>query len=853
MSKKIVIIGGVAAGATAAARMRRLDEHAEIILFEKGGHVSFANCGLPYYIGGVIDSRDSLLVATKKEIESKYALSVRLYTEVLRIDKDANKVFVKNLETGEEYEESYDSLVVATGSKPIVPPLEGIDSPNVFTLWNMNDTDNVYEFIEENNPKKAVVVGGGFIGVEMAENLTELGIQVSLVEMADQVMAPFDKDMAMILENHMRQNGVNLYLGEGLESIQDNGKIVKLNTGREIEADLVMLSIGVRPSTALAKEAGLELNERGAVIVDDEMKTSHANIYAAGDIVEITDFNTGGRTVVPLAGPANKQGRLLCANVLGKKKEEYRGTQGTSIAKVFDLHAGSTGLNEKMLQRAGKEHRKDYFVALIHPKSSAGYYPGALPMTLKMIFDTEGKVLGVQVIGYKGVGKRVDVVATAIHFGATVYDLQKLELAYAPPFSSAKDPVNMLGYVGANMLEGLIDLVSVAEYKAMKEDQGDKIKILDIREKDETLVYKMPDAVEIPLTELRDRLDELEKGTTYVTVCAVGLRGYLAERVLKQRGFQAKTLMGGVTSYRHSFALENMAEDADSNDSSEAASRGSGAVNSGTTGNVSFSDGKASGTPSVDLNDADIESVSLLNVCGLSCPGPIVAISKALEEKKNGELVRAVATDPGFSRDIEAWCSNTGNTLIKKYKEGEKHFAVIAKGNELSETGICALSSPSQCNKEKTMIVFSGDLDKAIASFIIATGAAAMGNKVNMFFTFWGLSVLRKQQPPSVKKDFMGKMFSAMLPKGSKKLALSQMNFMGMGSKMIRNLMKKHNVDSLETLIQNAIDAGVKMTACQMSMDLMGLSKEELIDEVEVGGVAMMLNDNDNSNMNLFI
>ncbi len=829
MAKKIIIIGGVAGGASAAARMRRLDEHAEIIMFEKGGHVSFANCGLPYYIGGVIEEREQLLVTTKEEIEAKFNIQVRIYQEVLFIDKENNKVKVKNHETGEEYEETYDSLVISTGSNPIVPPLEGINSNGVFTLWNMHDTDKVYNFIDATQPKKAVVVGGGFIGVEMAENLADKGIEVSLVEMADQIMAPFDKDMAMILENHMREHGVNLYLGEGLESIQNDGKLVKLNTGREIETDLVMLSIGVRPNTKLAKEAGLELNQRGAVVVDETMKTSVDNIYAAGDIVEVIDFNTKGKTVVPLAGPANKQGRLLCANVLGMKEEKYRGTQGTSIAKVFDLSAGSTGLNEKALNRDGKKYKEDYFVSVIHSKNHAGYYPGALQMTLKLIYDKAGKVLGVQVIGFKGVDKRVDVIATAMNFGATIYDLQKLELAYAPPFSSAKDPVNMLGYVAANSMEGLSEPIRLNEFNELKEEMKDKLQILDIREEDELLVYRMPEAKEIPLTQLRNRLDELDKDVTYVTSCAIGLRGYVAERILKQNGFKAHYLMGGVQTFRDAIPNETVKREK--------------------APEVKV----ASSAPKID----NLDDIKVVNACGLSCPGPIVAVSKGLAEKEDGEMIRAIATDPGFTRDIDAWCKNTGNTLVETYVDGEKHVAIIKKGNAPSEGEGQVVNHSSKANvpatKEKTMIVFSGDLDKAIASFIIATGAAAMGNKVNMFFTFWGLSILRKKNPPSVAKDFMGKMFSGMLPKGSTKLKLSQMNFMGMGSKMIRKVMKKHNVDSLEQLIQNALDAGVKITACQMSMDLMGLTKEELIDEVEVGGVAAMLNDNDNSNMNLFI
>ncbi len=818
---KILIVGGVAGGATAAARLRRLDEKAEIILFERGEYISFANCGLPYYIGGVIANRDALFVTTKEEVEAKYNIDVRTQNEVLSIDRENKQVEVKNLVTGEVYRESYDKLLLSTGSSPIVPPLEGLDSDNVFTLLNIPDTDKVYKFIEEKKPKKAVVVGGGFIGIEMAENLAHLGLEVSLAEMADQLMAPFDKDMAVLLENHMQEKGVQLHLSNGLSAIEENGKYVKLQDGTRVETDLTILSIGVKPNSNLAKESGLELNKRGGIIVDDSMQSSDLDIYAVGDVIEVKDFNTGNPTMVPLAGPANKQGRMVAGNILGNRPEAYTGTMGTSIAQVFDLSAGSTGLNEKTLQAQGKNYGQDYLVALIHAASHAGYYPGSLQMTVKLIFDIDGTVLGAQIIGYKGVDKRIDVIATSIRFGATINDLANLELAYAPPYSSAKDPVNMVAFTAQNILEKRTSPILPVEF----ENYQESMTLLDIREIPEREMGYIDNSLHIPLTELRSRLDELDKKTPYLVYCAVGTRGYFAEQILKANGYKAYNLMGGFRSYQDLYGPQPTM-----------------------SCNVMVDDGEPAPE---NPTQQDIESIELTDLCGLSCPGPIVQVNKLLADKKDGEIVRIVATDPGFSRDIDSWCLNTGNTLLENTGSGGKFYATIQKGkNNAAPTKQETAPVPV---KEKTMIIFDGDLDKAIAAFIIANGAAAMGNKVNMFFTFWGLSIIRKPEHIPAKKDFISKMFSAMLPRGSKKLKLSQMNFFGAGSKMIRGVMEKNNVDSLEDLIRQAIDSGVRLTACQMSMDIMGLTQEELLDGVEVGGVASMLNDNDNSNMNLFI
>lgn len=814
---RYVIVGGVAAGATAAARIRRLEEDAEVVLIERGPYVSYANCGLPYYAGGEIASRNALFVATKESIEAKYKVRVLENTEVTRIDREKKEVLLRTKD-GEESSLSYTKLLLSTGSSPIVPPFPGVDSSRVFTLWTVPDVDRIKAFIEEKKVKRAVVVGGGFIGLEMAENLHSLGIEIDLVEKLPQVMAPLDPDMSKLLENHLADQGIRLHLGLGLTEILEDGRKVRLEDQSEIETDMVLLSIGVRPNSSLAKEAGLRLNERGYVVTDDRLQTSDPDIYAAGDVIEVTDFVSGIRGSVPLAGPANKQGRIAAGQMTGKEDRVYKGTQGTSVVRVFDLTAAITGQSEKALKRRGLQYGEDYLYSLIHPQSHASYFPGALPMCIKLLFSKkDAKVLGAEIVGYDGVDKRIDVIATALRFGASIYDLTELELAYAPPFGSAKDPVNLAAYAATNQYEGITDPCRVEDLPNLDE----KTVLLDIQENPERAVSQIGDAKHIPLTELRERLGELDPSLCYVTYCAVGLRGYLAERILKQSGFRAKDLLGGIRTYKELTREITLPEKKD-----------------------------APAVKSEERKEEKMTKTVTVNACGLSCPGPIVEVAKSMKNLGDGERIRVLATDPGFTRDIESWCENTGNRLIEKGKEGVNFFAVLEKGQiACTERD----KAPDLCTKEKTMIVFSGDLDKAIASFIIANGAAAMGNKVNMFFTFWGLNILRKVQKVRVKKDFMSRMFAGMMPRGSKKLPLSKMNFGGAGAKMIRSVMKKKNIDSLENLMRQAMDAGVKITACQMSMDVMGITKEELIEGVEIGGVASMLNDNDHSNMNLFI
>jgi len=833
MKKKVLIVGGVAGGASTAARLRRMDETAEIIMFEKGEYISFANCGLPYYIGETIEERSALLVQTPEAMHARFGIDVRVKTEVLTIDKEAKTVEVINHETNEKYVESYDVLVLSPGSTPLKPPIPGIDAPNIFTLWNIPDTDAIKAYVDNEKPKRAAVIGGGFIGLEMAENLHDRGIEVSVVEMADQVMAPIDYEMAQNVHKHMKDLDVNLYLGDGVKSFEYNHGVttVTLQSGKTVEVDMVMLSIGVKPQSNLAKDAGLELNSRGGIVVDEYLKTSDPNIYGIGDAVEIIDFNSKEKTMVPLAGPANKQGRICADNICGLA-QTYKGTQGTSIAKVFELTVASTGVNEKTLKRNGKVNGKDYHTVITHSKSHAGYYPGAIPMTIKTIFGMDGKVLGAQIVGYDGVDKRIDVIATALRFGATVYDLAELELAYAPPYSSAKDPVNMAGFVGENMLKGRMKAFHWDEF-----DQIDKKNtiILDVREEIERELGFIEGSVNIPLDDLRDRLGELDKSKKIVIYCAIGLRGYVGARILMQHGFEnVYNFSGGYSTYSCIYCQD------------------SGDKCGGSTCGVDMNFSESG-----DIETHEVEEtgeVIKVNACGLQCPGPIMQVYNALEVMNNGDVLEIKATDPGFKSDIKVWTEKTGNTLLDVSKENKEITARIMKGRKggvPQQTG--AIANGVDLTKQQTMVVFSGDLDKAIASLIIANGAASMGKKVTMFYTFWGLNILRKHESVSVKKDFLGRMFSGMMPRGTKKLGLSKMNMLGMGPKMIRLVMKKHNVDSLETLLQTALDNGVEMVACNMSMDLMGITEDELIDGIDLGGVATYLGEAQDSNVNLFI
>ena len=811
-----LIIGGVAGGATVAARLRRMDEKANIILFERGKYVSYANCGLPYYIGDTINNREKLFVQTAKGFTDRFRIDIRTEQEVTAIRPDKKEVEIKNLSTGETYTETYDKLVLSPGAEPLRPSIEGIGSKKIFTLRNVPDTDTIKNYVNTENPKRAIVVGGGFIGLEMAENLHDLGIQVDVVEMANQVMAPLDFSMAAIVHRQLTDKGVGLHLEDGVSRFEekDGGVTVHLRSGKQIATDMVLLSIGVRPETKLAKDAGLAIGERGGIAVNDYMQTSDADIYALGDAVEVRHLVTGQPALIPLAGPANKQGRIVADNIVFGNKEKYPGSIGTSIAKVFDLTVAAAGANAKLLQR----NNIPYISSYTHGASHAGYYPGAVPLSIKILFAPEnGKLLGAQIVGFNGVDKRIEMLAQVIQRGGTVHDLAELEHAYAPPYSSAKDPVNMAGFVAENILNKKSRII---QWRELAELPADTIRI-DVRTHDEYKLGTIPGFINIPVDELREHLDELPKEKPIVVTCAVGLRGYLAYRILVQNGFKhVRNLSGGYKTW--SVATAPIKE-------------------------IVSHKPEIPESTSYGYSDSQINLLKV-DACGLMCPGPVMQLKKNYEALKIGEQLQITATDQAFGKDVTSWCKMTGAELLALEN---KNGVVAATIRKQEKTASCEISRNNANNK--TLIVFSDDLDKALASFVIANGAASTGKKVTMFFTFWGLNVIKKQHKPTVTKDIFGKMFGWMLPTHSGKLKLSKMNMGGAGSWMMRLIMKRKRIDSLESLIQQAIDNGVEMIACTMSMDVMGVQKEELMDNVTLGGVASYLERAEEANVNLFI
>jgi len=828
---KVVIAGGSAGGATCAARLRRLSEQAQIVMLERGEFISYANCGLPYYVGDVIKEKDSLLIQTPEVISARFNIDVRTKSEVIRIDREEKTVSVKDLAEGREYTESYDVLVLATGSTPSRPNIPGIGSERIMTLWTVPDAEKMKSLAEQS--KSATVLGGGFIGMEVAENLLEHGMEVNIVDAADQILGPMDKEMALILEKQVADRGAGLYLSDGVDRFEDTGHSVRmvLRSGRVLESDMAVLSIGIRPNTAIAKEAGLSVSDRGFLEVDRHMRTSDASIYACGDITRYDDLILGGRTTVQLAGPANRQARIVADNIAGKETE-FRGTQGTFAAKIFGLTAASTGTNEKVLTAAGFKRNIDYKTVYLNQNNHPGYYPGVEQMMIKLIFSADGeKIYGAQIIGGEGADKRLDVIAAAIRLGAKVRDLAELELGYSPVYSSPKDPDNMAGFVAGNVLDGLVsfcdwDFDLVPAYGAAKKPQ-----LLDVREDVERMAYSVPGAVPVPLAMLRSNLDQLKKDEPVIVFCAVGVRAYTAARILMQNGFaDVQVYPGGVRLYRttHEEDPSGKAENIKPRTLEQETGTGNGTAGAGKT-----------------MND---EKTMELDCSGLQCPGPLMKMYETVNRMNPGEMLRVSATDPGFTRDAEAWCRRTGNTFLEKGNEGSRYTALIMKGG--AENGPVVEKDTAD---GKTIIVFSGDFDKVMASFIIANGAAAMGRKVTMFFTFWGLTALRRPEKVKVKKSFMEKMFGIMLPRGVGKLGLSRMNMGGLGTVMMKKIMKDKNVESLESLVQKAIENGVHIMACSMSMDVMGIHKEELIDGVEIVGVGTYLGNAEEANVNLFM
>ncbi|MBM4156107.1 MAG: pyridine nucleotide-disulfide oxidoreductase [Lentisphaerae bacterium] len=822
---RVVIVGGVAGGASVAARLRRLDEGAQIVVIERTKYVSFANCGLPYHIGGVIKDRNLLLLQSPESLKASLNIDVRIGHEVLSVDRKIKSVRVRELDGGREYTEPYDVLVLAPGATPLRPELPGIDDPRVLVLRNVEDMDAIKRRVDD-RARGAIVIGGGYIGVEMAESLRQRGLDVDLVEMVDQVMPPLDKEMVAPLEDHLKARGVRLHLGTAAAAFRTSpgGRIqAELKTGTMLTADFIVLAAGVRPDVKLAKAAGLDVGPRGGIRVDAHMRTSDPAIYAVGDAVEVTHTVVGDSWLIPLAGPANRQGRVAADNIAGRNST-YTSTQGTAIVKVFNMTAGGTGATEKTLVRAGVPYRKIH----LHPSGHAGYYPGSAPMHIKVLFAPDsGKLLGAQVVGFDGVDKRLDVFATAIRAGMTVYDLEHLELGYAPPYGSAKDPVNMAGFVASNVLRGDVKFWFAEEYPGKTEGAV----LVDVRGPGEFEGWHIPGALNIPLGELRRRMGELPVDGKVRVYCKVGFRSYLAYRALRQAGFaDVATLAGGVTTFRciHR-ALEPEGEEEP-------------------VATLAYAEEEMSAPPPAAKPS---DPVRELDCTGLQCPGPIMKIKEAVGAMNPGAELLVRVSDPGFAADGPAWCKRNGHELTGLREEAGTLTARIRKG---VPRAVAAAPSAAAAEDRKTLVVFSGDLDKVMAAFVIANGALAMGSQVTMFFTFWGLNALRKTPAPDVPgKSAMERLFAAMMPGHAGDLKLSRMHMGGAGTAMMMKTMEAKKVPTLPSLIESARKAGARLIACAMSMEVMGLRREELLDGVDVGGVAAFLADADRSGTTLFI
>ena len=800
---KIVIVGGVAAGASTAARLRRLDEQVEIVLLERGPYVSYANCGLPYHLGKVIPERDSLLVMTPERLKARFNMDVRVLSEVTAIDPQAKALTVRTHD-GQTYTESYDKLLLAPGSSPIMMNLPGSDDPAILRLWTIPDMDSVLKRVDA-GAKRAVVVGAGFIGLEVAENLRLRGLDVTIVELVDQVLPTVDKEMSSYLAQELTHHGIRLELGRKVTAFTRSGDLKAiLDDGRELAADFVIMSVGVKPNSELAQAAGLQVGPRKHIIVNAELQTSNPDIYAAGDAIEVVDPITGLPTAIPLAGPANKQGRIVADNLAGGHST-YRGTFGSAILKVGNLSAASIGLTERRLKQLKMDYQKIY----AHPGSNASYYPGGAQMHLKLLFGLDGTILGAQGVGSKGVDKRIDVIGVAMQFGKKVRDLAELELAYAPPFNSAKDPVNFLGMMATNILDGKSTVVHADAIPS-------SAKIVDVREPAEVEMGGIPGAMNIPLGQLRTHISELDKQSTYVVSCQVGLRGYVAERILKQKGFKVLNLSGGYLTWK-SFNMQVQAPAVSAPGASKSVKE------------AAMTEAIKQAGPDDGLSMAPKK---IVDVRTLACPGPVVRLKQEIDGLENGETLQLTAAT-SFASDLNSWIAASGHELLSQSLTDHHLVALIRK-----QAADGSRATQQNASDQAAIILFSNDLDKALAALIIACGMAAGGQKVGIFFTFWGLSVLRKRPAPSVKKSLLSTMFGLMLPKGAQKLALSKMHMAGMGTEMMKYVMHQQNVPKLEELMVQAKEMGVKFIACEMAMNVMGLTREELIDVDDVAGVA---------------
>ncbi len=811
---RIVIIGGVAGGASSAARARRLNEFAHITVIERGPDVSFANCGLPYFIGEEITDRSKLALQTPESLRSLLKLDVRANTEAISIDRKNKTVRIRNLTTNAEEHVSYDKLILSPGASPLRPPLPGIDLPNIYTLRNLQDMDKIKAAVHHS--QSVLVIGAGFIGLEMAEQIVHLKKHITLVELSDQVLPQMDKEMVQTIQQELVDAGVSLVLGDGIKSFEANGNAItaQLNSGTKLTTDTVILSIGVRPENGLAKDAELNIGKRGHIITNPFMQTSDPDIYAVGDVCETTDPIFGGMTAIPLGSPANRQGRTAADHImLGNSAKPYPGSIGTAVVRVFDICAGVTGYTEKRLQQLGIAYEKTIVTDYHH----ASYYPGATFLTLKLIWEpTTGRILGGQVFGANGVDKRLDILATAIKGRLTVDDLEHIEFAYAPPYGSAKDVIHIAGFSANNIRSGrLRPMYSLPD--------ANTTQLVDVRPPENAQLAPIPGAINIPYGQLRNNLNKLDKNKPVTTVCAMGKMSYFASRILIQNGFNASGFIGGIK-IANTFKNTPSAKTTSSSSTQNATTL----------------------TPMKTLEPLKLDAT------GIACPGPILRVKEFAAKLAVGQTLEVSASDAGFKNDLPAFCKANGYTFLGVEKKGG-----ILTGRLCRDTA--SATSPATCSTNapkngSTIVVFSGELDKVMAAYVIANGALAMGGKATLFFTFWGLNAIRKDPAPIVYgKTFMDKMFGWMLPRGANRLPLSNMHMLGAGTLMMKDRMKNKGLPNLPGLMESARKGGVRLVACTMSMEAMGIREEELIEGVELGGVAEYLGAASETSANLFI
>lgn len=792
--QRIVIIGGVAGGATAAARIMRLNEITNVKVIERSPDVSFANCGLPYYIGGEIKDRSRLALQTPESLSKSLGIEVLTNSNVTKINKETKEVVYTKM-NGETMTLPYDKLILSPGASPIKPKLQGIDDPRVVTLRNLQDMDKIVNYVKNLNCKRVAVIGAGFIGLEMVEQLHRLNKTVTLIEKSPTVLPQADEEMGKSLSAPLIENGIQLITGDGLlhfETSSNQAIKVQLESGKSVEVDLVILSIGVLPDSQLAKQAGLSLNSRGYIVVDEFMRTSDPSIYAVGDVIETTDLVfPERRATVALGNIANMQARIAADHIVTGKSIPYSGSLGTSIVRVFDTVLALTGWNEKRLKAA----KIPYETTIITDNNHASYYPGALPITLKLIYDpTSGRIYGAQAYGVDGVDKRIDAIAVAITGKLTVDDLSLTQLCYSPPFGSARDVVNIAGLAARNSREGFMK----PAYSITNLPPG--VTLVDVRPKEVAAIHPIPNSINIPSSEIAARAHELDRTVEYRTVCNLGKTSYFAHRHFVQAGFKSTSVVGGMKIHSQDLPVAPVAP-------------------------VSHSAGSTSAAAAVTR--------VVLDCSGLACPGPLLKMKDALNELPANSTLHVIATDAGFKADVKAFASANGLTLSNLTTDKGVIRAELTRGSGVSGSGSAA--SPVTATTSSigpggaTIVLFSQDYDKAIAAFIIGNGAKAMGGDVTIFCTFWGLNALRHpHRKPTKPKSLIDNMFATMMPKGISHLPLSNMNFGGAGSMMLKDVMKTKNLPNLPDLLETAKKQGIRIVACTMSMDAMGIQVSQV-------------------------